>query len=390
MAVAKNCWRALLMLGVVLAGRPPTAGWAQAQAGHGLLGEYYEGIDFERLVARRYDATLAFDWGHAPPVPGVPAEYFSVRWTGWLVPPASGHYVFHVAIDDGMRIWLNDQLMLNEWRPQPVRQFTVSAELTAGEPYKLRVDYFQDILDTSARVTWERPDTPLTPPPTSRRNLWGLTAEKPRPAPIPTQFLFRDNPKPKPVVAAAPKPLVAAVTRLLLPKSSAAGPRTRWPAARPQRLPRPRPAAPTVLTLVPVSPATPLRPATGPPTPADTARLARLTVGETMTLPDLFFEQGRAGLLPGTRAALDNVAGVLGTRPALRLEVQGHTDNVGDAELNRQLSQQRAEAVCRYLTAHGVGAAQLRPVGYGGSQPVADNADPAQRPRNRRVVLRRL
>ena len=109
-----------------------------------------------------------------------------------------------------------------------------------------------------------------------------------------------------------------------------------------------------------------------------------------MTLPDLFFAQGQASLLPGTRAALDKVAGVLGPRPGLRLEVQGHTDNVGNAELNRQLSQQRAEAVCLYLTAHGVSTAQLRPVGYGGSQPVADNADPAQRPRNRRVVLRRL
>ena len=60
--------------------------------------------------------------------------------------------------------------------------------------------------------------------------------------------------------------------------------------------------------------------------------------------------------------------------------MQGHTDNVGSAELNRQFSQQRAEAVCLYLAAHGVGPAQLRPMGYGGTQPVADNADPTQRP----------
>lgn len=150
-------------------------------------------------------------------------------------------------------------------------------------------------------------------------------------------------------------------------------------------------AAPTVLTLVPVSPATPLRPTASAGAPAaDTTRLARLAVGETVTLPDLFFEQGQAKLLAGTRAALDKVASVLSTRPSLRLEVQGHTDNVGNAELNRQLSQQRAEAVCLYLTAHGVSTAQLQPMGYGGTQPVADNADPAQRPRNRRVVLRRL
>ena len=113
-------------------------------------------------------------------------------------------------------------------------------------------------------------------------------------------------------------------------------------------------------------------------------------MGETVTLPDLFFEQGQARLLPGTRATLDKIAGVLGPRPGLRLEVQGHTDNVGNTELNRQLSQQRAEAVCLYLTAYGVAKAQLRPVGYGGIQPVAGNADPTQRPRNRRVALRRI
>ena len=120
------------------------------------------------------------------------------------------------------------------------------------------------------------------------------------------------------------------------------------------------------------------------------ARASRLAVGEIMTLPELYFGQGQARLLPRSRATLDQLAATLSAQPALRLEVQGHTDNVGNAELNRQLSQQRAHAVCLYLTAHGVGTAQLRPVGYCGTQPVADNTDPAQRPRNRRVVLRRL
>jgi outer membrane protein OmpA-like peptidoglycan-associated protein len=118
--------------------------------------------------------------------------------------------------------------------------------------------------------------------------------------------------------------------------------------------------------------------------------LARLNVGEAVTLPELYFNQGQARLLPAARTLLDGLAAALSAQPALRFEVQGHTDNVGNAELNRQLSQQRAEAVCLYLTAHGVAARQLRPVGFGGTQPVADNADPAQRPLNRRVVLRRL
>ena len=378
-----------LLLGLLLALLPARAR-AQAPVGNGLLGEYYDGPAFERLVLRRPDATLAFDWAHAPPASGVPAEYFSVRWTGWLVPPASGRYVLHATVDDGLRLWLNDQLVLNEWRPQPVRTFTTTVDLRAGEPYKLRVDYFQDILDTRMRIAWERPDVPLVPPPASWRNLWGLTAATPLPEPIPMQFLFRANPRPDRATAAAPKPAATAAGRPVARVPVAAKP---LPAGRPPAAARRRPApvASTVRTLVPVSPATPLpRLAEAPVSPADTGRLAHLAVGETLALPDLFFAQGQASLLLGTRAALDKIAATLGARPGLRLEVQGHTDNVGSAELNRQLSQQRAEAVCHYLTAHGAGTAQLRPMGYGGTQPVADNADPAQRPRNRRVVLRRL
>ena len=397
MALLIERWRCGPLLLGLLGALPLLAVPARAQAplptGTGIIGEYYDGPDFDRFVLRRRDATLAFDWAHRPPAPGLPAEYFSVRWTGWLVPPASGRYVLHVTIDDGMRIWLNDNLILNEWRPQPVRTFTTSITLKAGEPYKLRVEYFQDILDTSARITWERPDVPLAPPPASWRNLWGMTAATPRPGPIPTKFLFPYNPRPSiapsAATASAPKalpivPLAAKVTPVAKPLA------IRKPELPAALLRRPAAAAlavakPSVLTLPPAPvPSLLLADSAGP------ARLSRLAVGEAVTLPELYFNQGKAQLLPRARAALGQLAAILRNQPALRLEVQGHTDNVGNAELNRQLSQQRAEAVCLYLTAHGVPTAQLRPVGYGGTRPVADNTDPARRPRNRRVVLRRL
>ena len=368
--------------------------------GDGIRGDYFEGTNFERFVLTRRDATINFNWGQQPPAPGLPAESFSVRWMAWLVPPTSGKYTFQVTVDDGIRLWLNDKLLMNEWRGQPLSNYTAAVELRAGEPYRLRVDYCQYGMDTRVFVNWTRPDAPPPPPPASWRNLWGLTAETPRlkVEPIPTQFLFSRNPRPGAGPAPAPRPLAAAVVRAPAPVAAQAP--AREPAARsqPLLLRRPRraaPAAPTVLTLVPVSPATPLprpavAPAAAPAVATDAARLARLTVGETVTLPELYFSQGEAQLLPAARTALDKIAAALRSLSGLRLEVQGHTDNVGNAELNRQLSQQRVEAVCLYLTAHGVGTAQLQPVGYGGTQPVADNADPAQRPRNRRVVLRRL
>ncbi|ALW84826.1 hypothetical protein AUC43_06830 [Hymenobacter sedentarius] len=370
------------MLVMLLPGGPA---WAQAlPTGDGLKADYYNGSNFEEFVLSQRDATVDFDWAFKPPVPGAKYQYFSVRWTGWLVPPASGRYVFHITVDDGMRIWLNDRLILNEWRLQPLSYFTTAVELKGGEPYRLWVEYFQDILDTRASITWELPNA--SPPPSSWHNLWGLTDSKPKPAPIPKRYLFSHNPRPP-----APQPV-----QLTLPPEPPAVARAQpqtppAPAARPIRVKPRRPAAQ-------LAPAPQLRVVAPMPTPAvravpdssRTAQLARLSVGESVTLPELYFNQGQARLLSAARTALDGLASVLSSRPDLYLEVQGHTDNVGNAELNRQLSQQRAEAVCRYLMAHGVAAGQLRPVGYGGTQPVADNADPAQRPRNRRVVLRRL
>ncbi|MBF9239079.1 OmpA family protein [Hymenobacter sp. BT683] len=397
-----NYWglRGPLLRGLLLAVLLPVLpARAQTQiVGNGIKGDYYEGTNFEKFVLSRRDPTLAFDWGHRPPALGLPTEYFSVRWTGWLVPPASGKYIFHVSVDDGIRIWVNNRLIMDEWRPQPVSNFTTSLELKGGQPYHLRVEYYQDILDTRAVVTWERPDAPLGPPPASWRNLWGATAETPGPSPIPTRYLFRENPK---AVAARTVPP-------LPPAKEPKAPLGQAKALASAPVQRPQPPTKVVVKPVgrpiakPVAKAT-VKPAARPAYAAvrqapvlaasdsgSTAQLAALSIGETVTLPELYFNQGKAQLLPAARTALDGLAAALRARPALRFEVQGHTDNVGNAELNRQLSQQRAEAVCLYLAAHGVAAGQLQPKGYGGTQPVADNADPAQRPLNRRVVLRRL
>ena len=345
-------WLPLLGLSALTAG-------AQVPVGDGLRGQYYDGESFERLMLVRRDLTVDFDWGHDEPAPGLPAEHFSVRWLGWLVVPTTGLYRFQVSVDDGMRVWLNDRVLLNEWRNQPRREYAVNVPLTAGVAYRLRVDYYQNILDTRARLTWVPP---------------GSTA---RPAPVPARYLFTERPRlpgaARPVPAPAPRPMVVAP----LARRPAAGRAARAP-SRP---------APAIAEQRPPPVLPPPLPTAPPPTAAQ--RVGQLAAGEEVLLPELYFEQGRAQLLPAARTGLDSLAPALALRPDLRLEVQGHTDNVGDPELNRRLSQQRAEAVCRYLTTRGVAAGQLRPVGYGGTRPVADNADPAQRPRNRRVVLQR-
>jgi len=374
---------------------------AQAPAGDGLKADYYDGREFNKLVLSRRDATVDFDWHLDSPVAGVPAEDFSVRWTGWLVPPTSGRYVLHISVDDGIRLWLNGRQLLDEWRGQSLSYYQLEVDLKAGEPYALRIDYCQYSYSTRARLAWLPPATPANTPTGNWRKLWGLAEEKAGPVVIPTRYLFSHPP------AVVPPRPVAHTARVLpptaLPPVKAVAPRQVAPskaALLPQPpvaslKPRPRSYLPVAATSAPVPRAAPTPlPAVAPVTqPAllDSGRAAavatRLASGQAVTLRALYFEQGQAELLPPVRAGLDTLAQALAARPALRLEVQGHTDNQGDPAINQLLSRRRAEVVCQYLAAHGVAATRLRAVGYGGSRPVADNRQPDQRPRNRRVVL---
>lgn len=98
------------------------------------------------------------------------------------------------------------------------------------------------------------------------------------------------------------------------------------------------------------------------------------------------FATGRDVILPESFALLGEVAAVLEARPELaRVEVAGHTDNVGDAPRNLALSQRRAESVRRWLVGHGVAGERLAARGYGMERPMVDNATPHGRAMNRRV-----
>jgi outer membrane protein OmpA-like peptidoglycan-associated protein len=79
--------------------------------------------------------------------------------------------------------------------------------------------------------------------------------------------------------------------------------------------------------------------------------------GLVVNLSDVTFASGQATLQPGAREKLARVSGILAAHPALRLEIEGHTDSVGSDALNQTLSQKRADAVLAYLIQQGVPAA---------------------------------
>lgn len=99
------------------------------------------------------------------------------------------------------------------------------------------------------------------------------------------------------------------------------------------------------------------------------------------------FETGKWDLPASAAPTVGEIAGLLRAQPALRLSVEGHTDNVGQPAANRTLSENRARTVREALEAAGIPAARLRSAGYGAERPVGDNRTEEGRSKNRRVEL---
>lgn len=123
--------------------------------GSGLHGEYRNEVatpGFSTVpVVTRTDPTVAFTWPVSPGT-GVNADDFTVRWTGSVVPAASGSYTFFVTSDDGARLWVGDTLVIDQWVDQGTTEATgTPIALTAGTRYDLRLEFYEN--DGGAEVT---------------------------------------------------------------------------------------------------------------------------------------------------------------------------------------------------------------------------------------------
>jgi outer membrane protein OmpA-like peptidoglycan-associated protein len=112
--------------------------------------------------------------------------------------------------------------------------------------------------------------------------------------------------------------------------------------------------------------------------PAKTCHVALLGV---------LFDFNKATLKPESDATLQAALGILQKDAALKVEVQGHTDNVGGDDYNQKLSEARAKSVMAWLTGHGIAANRLSFKGYGKTVPVASNDNDEGRAKNRRVEI---
>jgi len=113
--------------------------------------------------------------------------------------------------------------------------------------------------------------------------------------------------------------------------------------------------------------------------------LVVVTAKEIRITQQVQFDFNKATIKPVSFAVLDAVKDVLAQNPRISLEVQGHTDNAGQPDYNRKLSQQRADAVRAYLVSHGIEGSRLVAKGYGMTQPLVPNTTEGNRALNRRV-----
>lgn len=112
--------------------------------------------------------------------------------------------------------------------------------------------------------------------------------------------------------------------------------------------------------------------------------------GQTVRLEHLIFAQGKAAIDPQSFSELDEVAQMMIENPKIVIQLEGHTDNVGNSKANMKLSQERVDAVKRYLVSKGISKKRVVTKAFGGTQPLRNEMTPEARAMNRRVEMRIL
>ncbi|MBI4056070.1 MAG: hypothetical protein HY399_00795 [Elusimicrobia bacterium] len=128
------------------------------------LGNYYDNADLTNLVLTRTDSAINFDWQAGSPDPAIGPDTFSVDWTGNWEFAQQGTYEFDVTSDDGIRVWIDGNLVFDNWRVQPPSLYNFQRRLSKGV-HLIHVEYFENALGALAQVSW-RFVSPDTVPPT--------------------------------------------------------------------------------------------------------------------------------------------------------------------------------------------------------------------------------
>src|SRR5258706_7654978 len=123
-------------------------------AGNGLAGVYFNNADLTGSTVARTDATVNFNWKGAAPATGIAGDTFSTRWTGQVQAKYSQIYTFSTVADDGVRLWVNGQLIINDWNRHPTQIERGNIALQAGAKYTIKLEYFNAYGGSLAQLWW--------------------------------------------------------------------------------------------------------------------------------------------------------------------------------------------------------------------------------------------
>lgn len=151
--------------------------------GNGLSAIYYNNMDFTGATLARIDPSVNFTWGDTSPAPGINAGTFSVRWTGQVQAQFSETYTFYTQTNDGIRLWINDQLIIQNWNDHALTEDRATIALIAGQKYTIKMEFYYNAGGAAARLLWSSASTPKAAIPQSQ--FFSSSAPPPPPPPPP-------------------------------------------------------------------------------------------------------------------------------------------------------------------------------------------------------------
>ncbi len=122
--------------------------------GDGLFGQYFDNMDFSYLKMERVDADVNFNWGYSSPGQSIGSDTYSIRWTGFVTPHYTEEYMFYTTTDDGVRLWVDNQLVIDKWYNQGATEHSGEIDLSAYTAYPITIEYYENTGEASASMSW--------------------------------------------------------------------------------------------------------------------------------------------------------------------------------------------------------------------------------------------
>jgi hypothetical protein len=137
---------------------------------HGLFADYFPTPNLDGEPVQKIDGRIQFDWATSPPVQGSPVDRFSVRWRGKLLSEFSENYTFYVRADDGCKLWVHGQLVIDQLHDQTIAEHSGSIVLTAATLHDITLEYYKNQTDQDeadenenhavVELSWSSPSIP--------------------------------------------------------------------------------------------------------------------------------------------------------------------------------------------------------------------------------------